>query len=79
MIRGIFILAIVGYLIYRFGKALFKFFYLISGEEGDQSARTTFGGKRKPVDGNVNIDKVPNNRDDKKKFKGGDYVDYEEI
>lgn len=79
MIRGIFILAIVGYLIYRFGKALFKFFYLISGEQGDRSARTTFEGKRKPVDGNVNIDKVPDKRGNKEKFKGGDYVDYEEI
>ena len=79
MIRGIFILAIIGYLVYRFGKFLFKFFYLISGEQGNQSARTTFDGKRRPVDGNVNIDKAPNKRHTRKKYKGGEYVDYEEL
>ena len=78
MIRGILILAIIGYLIYRFGKLLFKFFYLISGEQEDR-ARTTFEGKRRPVDGNVNIDKVPDKDRSKNRYQGGDYVDYEEI
>ena len=79
MIRGIFILAIIGYLVYRFGKFLFKFFYLISGEQGNQSGRAAFDGKRRPVDGNVNIDKAPDKRNTRKKYKGGEYVDYEEL
>lgn len=48
-------------------------------------ARQTTGSQaRKPMDGNVNIDFVPENgkKEEGKsaaKFKGGEYVDYEEI
>lgn len=36
---------------------------------------------RKPKDGNVNIDHVPNDQEKKKpgNFDGGEYVDYEEV
>ena len=79
MIRGILIIAIVGYLLFRFGRILFKFLHLMSGAQGRQQAGNTFEGKKRPVDGNVNIDKVPRKPNDKEKFKGGEYVDYEEL
>jgi len=37
---------------------------------------------KKPKDGNVNIDYIPNSnksKPDKKNFPGGDYVDYEDV
>ena len=38
------------------------------------------GGGRRRSNGDVNIDYVPNEKGKKKKgFKGGDYVDYEEV
>ncbi len=43
----------------------------------DQNTR-----QRKPADGNVNIDFIPGSGKSKsimKDFKGGDYVDYEEV
>lgn len=39
-------------------------------------------GKQRPSDGNVNIDYAPKQNSTKKSsenFKGGDYVDYEEV
>ncbi|MDN5215657.1 hypothetical protein QQ020_26505 [Fulvivirgaceae bacterium BMA12] len=79
MTKGIFIIAIIGYLVYRLGRFLFKFLYLFSGDNGSQSSRTTFDEKRKPHGGNVSIDKVPNKTQTRKKYKGGEYVDYEEL
>ena len=79
MTKGIFIIAIIGYLVYRLGRFLFKFLYLFSGDNGNPSSRTTFEERQKPRDGNVSIDKVPDKTQTKKKYKGGEYVDYEEL
>ncbi|MCG8322088.1 MAG: hypothetical protein MI921_21500 [Cytophagales bacterium] len=79
MIRGILIFAIIGYLLFRFGRFLFRFLHLMSGEQGNQPAGHTFDGKKRPVDGNVNVDKVPNKPHARKKYKGGEYIDYEEL
>ncbi|WP_194777264.1 DUF4834 family protein [Pararhodonellum marinum] len=35
--------------------------------------------KRKPADGNVNVDYIPKEHLHKKEIKGGDYIDYEEV
>jgi hypothetical protein len=46
--------------------------------------RSLFSGythkdKQKPGNGNLNVDNVPPKEKKKTDFKGGDYVDYEEI
>ena len=35
--------------------------------------------QHKPKDGNVNVDYIPDEKKGKKNFKGGDYIDYEEV
>ena len=35
--------------------------------------------KRRPPDGNVNVDSAPDRGTRKPEFKGGEYVDYEDI
>jgi hypothetical protein len=35
--------------------------------------------KRRPLNSNLNVDNVPPKEKKKSDFKGGDYVDYEEI
>ena len=53
---------------------------LLGGFSTDRNHQTSTHSTRKPKDGNVHIDHIPN--DNKKKsgdFKGGEYVDYEEV
>jgi hypothetical protein len=88
------IFLIVIFVIYK----LSGFFMRILLSSLGDSARESFGGQRpggernaygrkkhqKPMDGNVNIDYVPeqkkkHTKKSAPKFKGGEYVDYEEI
>jgi hypothetical protein len=69
------ILLIVVLIIYALNKlGLFRIFVQSNrGYDGRQS-------QQRPNDGNVNIDNNPNNHNRKKSdFKGGEYVDYEEV
>ncbi len=78
MVRGLLIFATIGFLLFKFGKYLFRFLYLIAG--GPPSAHTKSNGRSsRSKDGNIHIDKVPKNQPGKKDFKGGEYVDYEEL
>ena len=79
MIRGLLIFAIVGYLLFRFGKVLFKLLHLMSGERVKQAPGNAYNGKKRPADGNLNIDKVPKKPGKGDKYQGGEYVDYEEL
>ncbi|HLT81443.1 MAG TPA: hypothetical protein VKZ86_10460 [Cyclobacteriaceae bacterium] len=68
--RILLIIALVGYVLYKLG-----IFRLLLG--------TSMRGQnhfRRPNDGNVNIDSVPPDKQSRKAgFKGGEYVDYEEV
>ena len=82
MFKFLILIFLFFFVIVRIGGFVIKL--LFSGFGGQQ--RNTFErGQRpqqkKPADGNVNIDYVPDAKRDKKsqKFKGGDYVDYEEM
>ena len=67
MLRLLILLALVVYVLHKLG--FFKMIArAIQGDDGD-----------KPPGGNVNIDSNPGKEGKKSQFKGGDYVDYEEI
>lgn len=68
----------MSYLLYKIGGFLFKMFFMSLSQQQRQS---THRQTRTSRDGNVNIDytsKKSSGKDDKG-FKGGEYVDYEEI
>lgn len=74
MLRLILIISLVGYALYKFG---FFRVYTHSESRGGRSSNPNFN--RRPADGNVNIDSVPEEKKKKTDFKGGEYIDYEEI
>lgn len=78
MFRFLAILAIF-YLIFRVIGHFFKFFLGTSpsNKSGAGQQRTY----KKPADGNINIDYVPQKqvKDKGKDYDGGEYVDFEEV
>jgi hypothetical protein len=84
---------VISYLVYKIGgflmrSMLFVFGRKLQNEYSQQQKRTyesqqyaESGFKKKPSDGNVTIEYIPedNDKKEKKDFRGGDYVDYEEI
>jgi len=68
MFRWLLIISLIGYVLYKMG--FFK--SLSSGyNEKDQY--------RRPPNSKVNVDSAPSKEKKRSTFKGGDYVDYEEI
>jgi hypothetical protein len=78
MLRLLLIITLVGYVLYKLG--LFR--ALTNPAIRGNGPGRNFGSKR-PPDGNVNIDSVPDPGQDAAKkragYKGGEYVDYEEV
>ena len=75
MIKFLLIISFTLYLIYRIGSLLFKILFI----GFTQSKRSSFsrGWRKHSVpDSNVNIQHIPKKSKD---FKGGDYIDYEEV
>ena len=75
MIKFFLILSFALYLIYRIGGLLFKILFI----GFTQSKRSSYSrGRRKHSvpDSNVDIQNIPKKAKD---FKGGEYIDYEEI
>jgi len=68
MYRLLLIFALIFYVLYKFG-----FFRAISQEARGQRTNS------RPPGGNVNVDAVPPKEKKPSGFKGGEYVDYEEI
>lgn len=68
LLRWLIIGTLIGYVLYKMG-----FFRSLSSgyNEKDQY--------RRPPNGNVNVDNAPPKDKKRTTFKGGDYVDYEEI
>lgn len=73
MFRILLIITLVFYALYKLG--LFRVF-VGSVNEGYRDRENM---KRKPPGGNVNIDSAPDRGTRKPDFKGGEYVDYEDI
>lgn len=82
MLKFLIITFLIGYLIFKLLGFAFKSVLKSSASSygQQQSSRQNQYEGRKPNDGNVNIDYVPKkDQRDKKNFKGGEYVDFEEI
>jgi len=69
MLRLLLIFSLIFYVLYKFGF----FRSLLQGARGQQNF------DRKPPNGNVNVDAAPPKEKKRSDFKGGEYVDYEEI
>jgi len=72
MLRLILIFTLIGYALYKLG--LFRF-TVRTNIRGQQNSREY--GRRAPG-GNVNVDSIPNDKK-KSEYKGGEYIDYEEV
>ena len=67
MLRYLLIFSLIFYVLYKLG-----FFRSLSSGYGEKDTR-------KAPNSNLNVDNVPPKEKKKSGFKGGDYVDYEEI
>ncbi|HYG39892.1 MAG TPA: DUF4834 family protein [Cytophagales bacterium] len=84
MFKFIVISIICFYLLFKVVGLLFR--VLFSAMGSNTPPRSVFGSggfsknnsKRRPASGNINVDYIPEDKS-KKEFKGGEYVDYEEV
>ena len=67
MLRLLLIFSLIFYVLYKFG-----FFRAFTQETRSQQ-------NRRPPNSNVNVDSAPQKEKKRSGFKGGDYVDYEEV
>lgn len=81
MLKFLLILIIIFYLIYRVGGFLFRMLFLSAQQQRQHyQGQAQQQAQRRAADSNLNIDYVPGEpKKDKKDFRGGDYVDYEEV
>ena len=82
MLKFLIITFIIGYLFFWIIGKVFK--VMVRGHSytnGNQNSSQNQYNRKRPNDGNVNIDYVPDGKKkkDKDDFKGGEYVDFEEI
>ncbi|MDN5201629.1 DUF4834 domain-containing protein [Fulvivirgaceae bacterium BMA10] len=64
------------FLIFRFLGRMLKAF---SPQDPRMNRNAHSKDRRRPSDGNVDVDYVPPQKKESEDFKGGDYIDYEEI
>jgi hypothetical protein len=78
MLKFLAILFIISYVTYKFGGFIMRTLYTVMGQ--DPTQRNFNNQSQKKSGSDINIDYVPK---DKKAgnstFKGGEYVDYEEV
>ncbi|MGK7391353.1 MAG: DUF4834 family protein [Candidatus Cyclobacteriaceae bacterium M2_1C_046] len=77
---------IISFILFYIIFKLFGFFFKILLRGSAQQQQYHYGNnnhQKKPSDGNVTIDYIPKDRKNQKKapvnYKGGDYIDYEEV
>jgi hypothetical protein len=86
MLKFLLISILCFYVFYKVSGYFFRFLFYVLGNRAQHNINKTFeqqqraSKKAKPADGNVEIDYVPNSgKGNKNDFKGGEYVDYEEV
>ncbi|WP_421894027.1 DUF4834 family protein [Marinoscillum sp.] len=84
MLKFLLIIALISYLIYRVGGFLFRILFLSAQQQRQQYQSTGQSNqqhaRKRAAGSNLDIDYVPGERkNEKKDFRGGDYVDYEEV
>lgn len=83
MIKFLLITFLIAYLLFKVGGYLFRiFFWSLGGKmENGQFNNSREASNTRPPNSNVDVHYVP--KDEKKEkekvFKGGEYVDYEEV
>ena len=75
MIKFLLIIGFTLYLLYRIGGLLFKMLFM-GLTQYKRSSYSRGWRKHSVPDSNVNIQHIPKKSKD---FKGGDYIDYEEV
>lgn len=83
MLKFLVISFILFYIIFKLIGFFFKMLLRGNASQQQQQNRSN-GHQKKPSDGNVNIDYIPNNGKKSEQrspsnYKGGDYIDYEEV
>ncbi|MBV6645659.1 MAG: hypothetical protein KI790_09430 [Cyclobacteriaceae bacterium] len=82
MIKFLIICFLISYLFFKVGGYIFKMFFLgASGYQQQRTSNSQYQDRKRPVDGNLNIDHMPKQKQSGKQkgFEGGDYVDFEEV
>ncbi|ELR69917.1 hypothetical protein C900_04440 [Fulvivirga imtechensis AK7] len=83
MLKFFIIVFLIGFLAFKVLGLFFR--VLLGGSAADRSGQRSYQNQQyqsgRSTDGNVNIDYVPNGKSKgtSKEFKGGEYVEYEEI
>ena len=77
MLKFLAILFIVCYVTFKVGGLLMKMLNAAAGRDPRQ--QNANNRTKKAGDGNVNIDYVPKDKKGGNGYKGGEYVDYEEV
>ncbi|MEM1406173.1 MAG: DUF4834 domain-containing protein [Bacteroidota bacterium] len=75
MLKFLLIVGLIGFLLFR---VLGVFFRVLTGSTVNPKSQD-FHQTRKPKDGNVNVDYIPGKEKKGNRYKGGEYVDYEEL
>lgn len=87
MIKFLLILILFFYALYKIGGFLFRMLFQSVQQQhrqqyqGHQNGHYQQSHTRRAPDSNLNIDHIPEKDKEKRRgdFKGGDYVDYEEV
>ena len=79
MIKFLIIVGLIFYLIYRLLGFFFKTIFMTAQQRTQQNNHQQGNHKRRASGGDLNIDYVPNENKSRDDFKGGDYVDFEEL
>ena len=83
ILKFLFIFFIVMYLLFKVGGFLARMFLgnMVKQNRNHTYRRTQQTQRRQPTDGNVSIDYDPkkDQKSQNRGFKGGDYIDYEEV
>lgn len=80
MLRFILIISLIGYALYKLGIFRVYTHSEVRGGRPDYNPNQDNPNfNRRPAGGNVNIDSVPDEKKKKTDFKGGEYIDYEEV
>ncbi len=77
MLKFLLIVILIFYVLYRIGGFFFRMLIINAQQRTQQNQNTSYQSRGK--DGNIHIDYVPKQTKSKSDFKGGDYVDYEEV
>lgn len=79
MLKFLIIMALILYLVFRVGGFFMRTLFGSTTMNRQGEFRNRGQQKVRPKDGNVDIDYVPEDRDKKDGYEGGDYIDYEEV